>query len=215
VSVVRIEALRALAALIQLEIPELQGHVCTGVAPAGELEAFPNVSIQPTKWTYNPEQAEERATLPGNRQVMRVGEHECACVLSVVATSPAQRWELEDKILNLFLRTRHPLTGVHMPGVIVLPITACPELGAWFATYDLESDEWIDTLALDRIYESRIVITATVPALVVDTPVYTIESLILGVTEDLTTSFSPSTAIPPAVELVRINSDGSIAQWTP
>lgn len=212
-SVVRIEALRALAALIQLEIPELNGRVCTGVAPPGEFEEYPNLSIQPTQWKYAPEQAEERAVLPGNRLVMRVGEHECACVLSIMTTSIGKRWELEARVLDLFLRTRHPLTGVHMPGVIVMPVVACPELGEWICTFDLESDEWIDSLALDRRYESRIVVTATIPALVVDTPVYTIKDLILGVTEDMTTVFTPSTAIPPAVELVQINADGSIASW--
>lgn len=202
--VLRIEALRALAALIQIEIPELEGRVCVGTS--NEREEYPNLSIQPTKWTYIPEQPSEAATLPGNRVVYDVGDHSCACVISVVATSAAQRWELEAKVLDLFMRTKHPHTGAHMPGVILLQITACPDLSRWLATFDLESDEWNDTLAQDHRYESRIVATAEIPALTVDAAVYTIEQLILGVAQDLGTPVSAS----PPVELVTINADGTI-----
>lgn len=211
-SVVRIEALRALAALLQTAIPELSGHVCTGTPPSSEFEHVPNLAIMPSKWTYDPEQEDERATLPGNRVVYRVGEHNCACVLSLVTGTVGERWTLEAKILDLFLRAKHPLTGHRQPGVIVLSINSLPELARWVASFELESDEWNDQLALDRRYESRIVINAHIPALVVDSPVYTIEQLILGVTEDMSTTFTPATAIPPAVELVVINQDGSISK---
>ncbi|HUS27606.1 MAG TPA: hypothetical protein VMZ53_03835 [Kofleriaceae bacterium] len=211
--VVRIEALRAFEALIEARVPELAGHVCTGVAPSSEHETVPNLSIQPTKWTYEPNQAGEHTTLPGNVVVWDVGQHTCAAVLSIVAASPAQRWEIEAKVLDLFLSSVHPLTGMHRPGVIVLPVSACPQLGAWFAAFELESDEWSDTLALDRRYESRIVINLVIPALVTEAPIYTINELILGVTEDMTTVFTPATAIPPAVELVSINEAGAITRY--
>lgn len=214
-SVVRIEALAALAALIELRIPEVAGHVCVGIAPPSELEAYPNVSIQPTKWMYEPEHAWLRHLLPGNRAVYNVGEHESACVVSVMATNSTQRAVIEAKIVDLFLGSKHPVHGFKVPGCIILPINSMPELGAWFTTFDLESDEWTDTLAMDRRYESRIIATVTIPALTVDTPVYTISQLILGVTPDLTSAFTPATAIPPAVELVTINDDGTIETWTP
>jgi len=213
--VVRIAALEAFAALIELAIPELAGHVCAGTAPSGELEELPNLSIMPQRWKYIPEQASEVATLPGNRVVYDVGDHDAACVVSIMATSPTQRARLEAKVLDLFLRTKHPLTDMHMPGVVVLLVSACPDLSAWSCAFDLESDEWIDTLALDRRYESRIMITASIPALTVDAPVYSIDQLILGVTHDLTSTFTPATAIPPAVELVTINADGTISPFTP
>lgn len=210
--VVRIEALRALQALIELRIPELAGHVCVGVAPSSEHEHVPNLSIQPTKWTYEPDQAGEHTTLPGNVVVWDVGDHNCAMVLSIVAASPAKRWELEAKVLDLFLSSVHPLTGHHRPGVIVLPVTACPQLGQWCAAFDLESDEWTDGAAMDRRYESRIVCAASIPALTIEAPVYTINELILGITHDMDTTFTLATAIPPAVELVTINEDGTITR---
>lgn len=213
-SVVRIEALRALERLIELRIPELAGHVCID-EPGSAFEEMPNVSIIPSKWTFVPEQADDSVTLPGNVVVWNVGQHECPCVLSVLATSKAQRWELEAKLLDLFLSSRHPLTDIPRPGILVLPVTACPQLSQWLASFELESDEWNDTLAQDHRYESRIVLTAIIPALTVQTPVYTIEQLILGITEDMTTTFTPATAIPPAVELVSINEDGSISTFEP
>lgn len=210
--VVRIEALRALAALIEANIPELLERVCTGVAPSSEHEAVPNLSIQPTKWSYQPEQAGEHVSLPGNVLVWNVGEHECAMVLSLVTATPAQRWELEAKILDLFLSSVHPLTGYHRAGVVVLPVAACPQLGEWFCSFELDSDEWNDTLALDRRYESRMVITAHIPALTIERPVYTLNELILGVTEDMDTTLTVATAIPPTVELITINEDGTISR---
>lgn len=213
-SVVRIEALRALAKLFERTIPEVAGHVCTGVAPSSEFEHVPNISIQPTRWTYEPEQAEERATLPGNVVVWEVGYHACTCVISIVTATIGQRWDLEAKVLDLFISSVHPVSKMHRPGVIVLPVTACPALGRWVSSFELESDEWSDTLALDRRYESRIVINAIIPALTIERPIYTINELILGVTEDMATQFTPSTAIPPAVDLVTINEDGTITAAT-
>lgn len=213
-SVVRIAALRALGALIEAAVPELAGHVCVGVAPSSEFEHLPNLSIQPTKWTFDPEQEDEHTTLPGNVMVWRVGEHSCAMVMSIVAATPAQRWELEAKVLDIFLGYRHPLTDVATPGVLVVPVSECPQLGDWIASFELESDEWSDTLALDRRYESRTVISAHIPALTIQTRVYTLNTLILGITADFDTTFTPATAIPPAVELVTINEDGTITATT-
>lgn len=208
-SVVRIEALRALAALIELEIPELAGRVCSGVAPSSELEEIPNVSINPTRWDFIPEQVTPHATLPGNVVVYEVGQHESPCVISIVAGTPASRWTIEARILDLFARAVHPLTGMSLPGVIVLAVSACPELSLWSASFDLDSDEWVDVGALDRRYESRIMTTATIPALTIRRPVYTIDQLILGVVA------APNLLPAPADELVTINVDGTIEPFTP
>lgn len=212
--VVRIEALAALAALIQARIPELVDRVCVGTPPPGHDERVPNVAIEPTKWLYMPQQADAGIAMPGNRVVFSVGDHECACVLSILANSPIARARLEQQVLDLF-NSKHPLTGMIMPGVLVFTITTCPALSSFVVSFDLESDEWINARVLDRLYESRITITAKIPALVVDAPIYTINELILGVTEDLESTFTPATAIPPAVELVTITESGSIERYEP
>lgn len=213
--IVRIEALAALAALIQLRIPELQDRVCIGQPPPGHMEHVPNLAIEPTRWTYEPQQADEGITLPGNVVVCNVGDHYCSCVISIVANTPRDRARIEQRVLDLFTGSKHPRTGMPMPGVLVFAITACPTLGRWVCSFDLESDEWNNSLALDRLYESRIVVAAKIPALCIERPVYTINELILGVTHDMATAFTPATAIPPAVELVLINEDGSISPYEP
>lgn len=210
--VVRIEAFRAFGALVERMVPELAGHVCTPDTPPNEFEELPNLSITPTKWAYEPMQRDEHATLPGNVVVYNVGEHNCACVISVMASTRTQRAALEQKIVGLFYGNDSPVDGLPLDGVIVLPITACPELSRFVVSFDLESDEWIDSLAQDRRFESRITCTAGIPALTIKTPVYTINQLLLGVTEDMETTFTPATAIPPAVEVVVINEDGSISK---
>lgn len=206
-SVVRIEALRALAAWIELRIPELAGHVCPGQAPSGEMEHVPNLSIQPGKWAWLSEQQTQHATLPGNRVVYHVGTHEAPCVLSIIAGSPAERWTIEDKVLDLF-RGAENAEGWPTPGVLVFPVAAIPELSRWACSFDLESDEWIP-VGMDRRCESRIATTATIPALTVDTPVYTIAQLRLALEQQ-----ASSTAPPSAVEVVTINDDGTISPAT-
>lgn len=208
--VVRIEALRAFCALVELEIPELAGRTCAGQAPSSEMEELPNLSIEPAEWMFEREQARMVATLPGNVAVFEVGNHEAACSISIVAGTVGQRALLEAKVLDLFLRSVHPLTGQAMPGVVVFSVAACPELSRWSCSFDLESDRWDEHAALDRRYESRIAVTATIPALTVRRPVYSIAQLILGVAE-IPTSNRP---VPPT-ELVTINIDGTLQAFAP
>lgn len=211
-AVVRIEALRALAALIELEIPQLAGHVCAGQAPSSEDEELPNLSIQPGKWTFLPEQAREHAVLPGNVVVYEVGNHEAPCVLSIVAPTTGERWALEALVLDLFHRATHPLTGMRLPGVLAIQVSALPELSRWACSFELEEDEWIDTAAFDRRYESRIHLTATIPTLTIDRPVYTIDQLVLSVAQIPSPAATSPTAPP---ELVTINPDGTLQPFTP
>lgn len=205
-AIVRIAALEALAALISATIPELDGHVCAGIAPSSEYETVPNVSINPSRWTFDPDGTHEHASLPGNVLVWNVGQHTCACTISVVASSPRQRARIEAKIIDLFL-SQESDDGFLRAGVIVMPITACPELSTWFASFELESDEWSDVQALDRRYESRIVCNGIIPALTIGRPVYTINSLILGVEVQASSTARASSVLP----LVTINEDGSIS----
>ncbi len=210
-AVVRIEALRALAAVIAAAIPDLAGHICEGTPPSSEFETLPNLSMQPTRWTWEPEQRSEHRALPGNVVVWNVGQHASPLVLSIIAASPEQRSQLEDAVIDLFRSARNPTTGLPRPGVLVVPVTACETLATWVATFELESDEWGDGAAFDRRFESRIIVTAIIPALTIERPIYTINELRLALARDL--SPQPTTgavAIPP-IDLVTINLDGTIS----
>lgn len=202
--IVRIDALEAFTAFVEAQIPALAGRTCAGQAPSGELEKVPNLSIEPSKWLYSADTVEIVRALPGNVLVYQVGWHEAACVISLIASSPRQRAGLEAQVLDLFLSAKHPLSGMHQPGQLAFTITDCPEVGEWQTYFELDADEWVETLALDRRYESRILVDVSVPALTIDAPVYTINSLILGVAGDSTSSAGP-------VQLVIINEDGTLS----
>lgn len=208
-AIVRIEALRALELLIAGAIPTLAGHICVGIAPSSETETYPNLSMQPTRWSYEPEQELEHAVLPGNVRVISVGQHVSPMVISIVTASLEERWDLEAKVLDLFASATRD--GYHRPGVLVVPVTACPDLSRWMASFELESDEWNDANAFDRRYESKIIVTAIIPALVIERNVYTILELQLGLTQDMATAFNAATfKTDPSIEVVTINADGTL-----
>lgn len=215
-AVVRIAALEAFTALIEQQIPALAGRTCAGQAPSSELEEIPNLSIEPSRWTYEMDSvgdAEQVALLPGNIAVWDVGYHEAMCVVSIMAATPRQRALLEQQVIDLFLAAKHPLTGMHQPGLLSFQVSACPEVGQFATTFHLEDDEWIESLALDRRYESRIGVLCWIPALCLDQPVYQIQSLQLAVGASPTTDTTADPALPivTPLDLVTINADGTLS----
>lgn len=200
-----IAALEAFAALVENRIPELAGRVCAGQAPSNELEGIPNLSIEPTQWMYVMDDAEIVETMPGNVVVYDVGVHQSSCVISIVASSTSQRAALEAKVLDLFLGAVDPIQGFRTPGTLMVKVTSQPEVGIWWVTFDLDSNQWNETLALDRRYESRVVVDAEIPALTIEAPVYPIQSLTLTTGAGGT----PDAPVPPT-DAVTINDDGSI-----
>lgn len=201
-----IAALEAFGALVETEIPELAGRVCAGQAPSNEFEGVPNLSIEPTQWTYVMDDAQIVQTMPGYVVVYDVGVHQSSCVISIVASSTAQRAALEAKVLDLFIGAIDPIQGFRTPGTLMVEVTSQPEVGIWWVTFDLDSNQWNETLALDRRYETRIVVDAEIPALTIEHPVYPIAKLVLT-TE---ASGTPAAPTPPA-DAVTLNADGSIA----
>lgn len=206
VQVVKIEALRALAAYIELQIPELAGRTSPGVATSSQDEPLPSLGIEPDgQWDFDRYQATPHAVLPGNQVVYLVGWHEGPLVLSLVTATPGERFTLEHQIVDLFQGGLHPLTGMSIPGSITIAVTSCPALSAWSCSFDLEGTHWIESHDMDRRYESRIVLSATVPALTLRRAVYTIDQLLVAIG-----ARQPSPGAPPP-ELVKINPDGTVA----
>lgn len=215
-AVVRIAALEAFTALIEQQIPALAGRTCAGQAPSSELEEIPNLSIEPSRWTYEMDSvgdAQQVALLPGNIAVWDVGYHEAMCSISILAATPRQRALLEQQVLDLFLGAKHPLTGMHQPGLLSFQVSACPEVGQFATVFFLEDDEWIEALALDRRYESRIGVGCWIPALTIEQPVYQLQSLQLAVGASPTTDVAADPALPVTtpLDLVIINADGTVS----
>lgn len=208
--VVRIEALRAFAAMIETAIPDLAGKVKAGQVPSGVDQTYPSLTIVPGPLSYEPAQDLEHATIgdpAAGNVVFNVGAHSGPFQLRLVATTIGERWTLEQKIVNLFMAQEL------RPGVIVVPVTSCPELGNWLAAFEYTSDQWIDTEAFDRKLESLITVNGIIPALIARTGVYEIDDLVIGLTDDFDTTFTTDTMVPPGVELVLINQDGTLSAY--
>ena len=209
VSVVRIEALKALAAVIEAAVPDLAGKVLTEQQPPGAVQTYPTLTLVVGRLKYFPDQESEYATIgdPADGNVVyNVGDRIGPLQLRLVASTIGQRRQLEQQITNLFLSQEM------RPGILVVPVTTCPELSDWIAAFEYEDDEWFDASAFDRKLESLIVVTAIIPALVARTGVRVIDRLVLGLTEDMTKPFTADTMVPPDVETVLINQDGTFSQ---
>jgi len=212
-SIVRIEALKALKAVIAAAVPALTAdNIIVGQAPSGRTQTYPTLTLGFAALSFEPAQEIESATIgPATDGVVvfNVGAWSGPLQMRIVATTVGERYELEQAVLDCFLAREGA------PGVIVTPITSTPDLGDWIAAFELDSSQWIDVDAFDRKLESVITVNAVVPALTVRTHVYEITTLVLGLTEDFDAVFTPSTLTPPAAEVVQIHDDGSITPYTP
>lgn len=203
-AVVRLEALRALEIAIECAIPALKGKICVGQAPVGHRLEYPSLSIDPVRWKYAPDQAQETVEIARDRVVMNVGRHTATIQIEIVAADLSQRYELEQKVIDLFLST--PLH----PGVLLTPVSACPALGTFIAAWEYDEDEWIDVAAHDGKFISRIIFDGIIPALVTRGEAYTIEQLQLGLTQDFEKVFDKTTFnSDPAVDVIQIKEDGT------
>lgn len=201
-AVIRLEALRELERRIVCAIPELTGQVCLGQQAAGKVDTYPSLSIDPIRWRYQPDQADDHHAPAPDRLIVNVGRHESTVQLRLVCATPVQRTEIEQKLLDLFLE--EPLH----PGVLITYVLPCPEYGEFVAAWELEEDEWADDRAFDNQFASLIVCTGVIPALVTRRDAYRISDLRLGL-GDIDSEAPTPFVSSPSVEVVRVNQDGS------
>lgn len=207
--VVKIDALKSLAAAIAAGVPAFADATKIAIqqAPSAVIETFPNVSIiAPARWQYEPAQRLFSQDLGGGAVVWNIGAHEAPIQIRITAPTTLDRGTLEQQMINL-LTSREG-----SPGVLPISIVSS-DLVRWLAAFEYEDSLWDDTRAQEREYESVITCNAIVPALAVTTGVNEIDTLILGLTENMIGSFAPTAFVkppPPGLELVTINQDGSI-----
>lgn len=213
-AVVKLCALEALAEIILADVPELTDRICVGVPPRSHDQTYPSLSIQLAgKWPFMPSTVEELPVDLANTSVRRVGHHEGTVQLRVLAATPGERDELAQRVIDVFTGFEDEMGFPH-PGTILTRVVRCG-LVTWTACFDLDGDQWVD-LAADRDkFEGLITVEGTVPALVTKRNVPKIETLILGLTEDLSTAASVDMLSAPTVEVVQINEDGSIEPYAP
>lgn len=203
-AIVKLLAMQNLQAAIAAAMPGAFASITVQIEPSAILEQFPNLEIiLPGRMMYEPDQRDLQADLGNNTVVWNIGLHTGPVQLRVVASTSLERFALEQALVN-FLMSRPG-----SPGVIVVAVTESAQL-SWAASFEYEDSQLFDQRAQERQYESAITVNASIPVLVTETPVYDVNSLILGLTGDFVTHFTPSTAIPPVVELVEIHEDGTI-----
>jgi hypothetical protein len=204
-AVVRLEALKGLACAITDAIPELRNRICLGQADPRKDLQFPSLNIDPIRYKYDPNQAQERHEPSVECVVMQVGAHAGTLQLRLITKTSDERAVLEQKIIDLFLET--PLH----PGVLLTVISSCPSLGDFLAAWEFDTDEWDDEGVFNGHFYSVIALAGILPALVTRGSSHTIEQLQLGLTHDFDAEFNPTTFNTSAlVEVVEINQDGTI-----
>jgi hypothetical protein len=208
VAVVKTQSIEAFAAAIATAIPALAGKITVHQEVPATIEKYPNLAIiLSSAMAFEPAQQLMHADLGNNTVVYNVGAFEGPIQLRIVATSRKERYALGAAIENWML-SREGSPGVQVVKVIDVDN---PSTLSWVAAFEMDSELWDDSAAMTREYEAVATLNAVLPALVTRTPVYTIETLVLGVTSNFSTSFTPSTFGPPDVELVTINQDGTIS----
>lgn len=206
-AVVKLEAFKRLQAVIAAAVPTLKDIILVR-RKAGVQECIPNLVITPIRLRYMPDQEEELPNTNPSSVVIDVGNFEGLVQLRLSTSNLADRWDFEQKITDLFLATEGH------PGVLITPVTACAQFGKFVASWELDDEEWSDAKASDGRFESIIVLNACIPALATRTA-HTIQELRLGITGDMEGAFSPDTFAAPEVEIVEVNSDGTISAVTP
>jgi hypothetical protein len=213
-AVVKLCALEVLGEMITAEIPELVDRVCVGIPPNTHQQTYPSLAIRAAgRWKFYGTTVEELPAGLLNTSVRRVGHHEGMVQLRVLASSPAERDALAQAVVDVFTGFEDE-DGYPHPGTVLARVTRCG-LVPWTACFDMESDEWVDQRAFEQLYEGLVQVEATIPALVCKRGVPRIETLVLGLTHDLTTTPSAAMMAAPTVEVVTINEDGSIEPYAP
>ncbi len=214
---VRLKAFTALSRAIQEGVPELKGNVF--IQPIDGSQSMPfseplscphSLVITRNVFTYFPEQMQIVALPEPTIVVVKVGYHEGEVELRLASPDAEERADLEQRLLELFLGSVHPVTGVGRPGVLVTEVTDFPRLGDFVAAWELDDGDWREEAVFDRSRQSILSVNALIPALATREGVPTIESLRLALTEDFDKTFDETVTTGPGVEVVEIQADGSL-----
>jgi hypothetical protein len=202
---IRLESMTALRTALLAVVPTLEIRV--GQQLPNKNLCLPSLVIRPTSFRYHPNQEEDYVPPDPDETVVisQVGTHEGLVQLLLYTATSGDRYTIEQKLIDAFL------TPEGRPGVLLTTVSGDPDLGTFLASWELDEEEWVDEKAFSNQLGSLLPVMATIPALIKRTGVPTIDELVLALTNDFETVFTPETLVPPAVELVEINDDGTIS----
>jgi len=206
VAIIKIEALKYLAAELERLVPELEGLICVGQATSNEELRQPSLAIIPAGgWRWSPDQEDEVGSLGPDRAVVRVGVHEVTLQLQLTAASPEARYVLEQAIEQAFFATEGHA------GIIYGDVRACEDdFGVFQAAFMLDETTWRDGKALGAQFWSYLEVHGSIPALATRVGAYAMNEIRLGLTEVFDTTVTIATFTTDTdIERVRVNADGT------
>lgn len=198
-------AAAVLAAHIKERIPVLQ-HVHSVWAEPEEANAYPCAVIVLRRSAYEPNQAGEVLDRDDG-VVVTLGRWSATFELRLYATTPTQRGDLEQAVIDLFMEAEG------LPGVIPLPlpnlfVSGAPTVYQPVVAFDITSAEWREEMAFAKKRFSFIDVDASLPVLALrNAP--NIEQLVSALASQ--PAESPATM---ASEEVEIDEDGTIGPPT-
>jgi len=203
-AIVKLEALKALGAFIESQIPELKGKTEIHQVPPDYKMGFPRLAIVAGgRYRYEPRQEGYVTRTSATAIVVNVGSWETVVQLRLACATPAQRYDLEDRLSALFWRVEN------RPAVLLTTVTACQQLGDILAAWDIGDTDWNDEMAFSSQFWSVLTLEATIPALVTREGIYSLDELRLGITDEFDTP-ETSAAFDALATKVLLNEDGTV-----
>lgn len=204
-SVIKRRVLEVLAEYLRpLVAPEIpSAHVIVEDAGTEREACWPNLVVrQLGSFEFEPFEDDE-LWVTADTQAVQVGDMRGQIEVVLGATAQAQREELEERILNAFLSSHdsagHPRRGVVVQQLDSFKVGQYAGLAAVPVGYVLGTEAWQEEMVFDRKRFASLVLDVDVPAIVVRDGVYDIQTLVVAITDDLT-SDTPTPDYQVAVE---------------
>lgn len=207
---------RVLEALVEvlkpLLLPEVPGDdIIIGDPGADRQACWPHVQVrQVGPFTF--ESFEEDPLWTTTDQLaIQVGDLTGQIEIKLGATNAGQRDDLEDRVLNAFLEA-HNQEGNGRPGVLVVQldsftIAGKAALASVPVAYVLQTETWQEELVFEKKRYSSLVVDVDMPAIVIREGIPDIDTLVLAITDDLTS------ADPALTDQLSVSEDGDVTQY--
>ena len=206
-SIVRLEALRFLAAQIEAGVPELVGKTRVVQVPPEQQVSFPELVVIGSKFRRVNEQESEFSKPTDSTLCVCVAHWDVTVQLRLAHATKGGRDELAEKVSQLFDQREGA------PGVLVSPVVACADVGPFYAAWDLDDDGWDDEMAFSNQFWATTTLTGWIPALVIRQGVYNLDRIEVGLTRDFTIP-ATSASFDTIPGLVDVHEDGTITPVT-
>jgi len=205
---IRTEAAKALGAFIAAQVPEFAGRFVVGQPDPEKQADYAGLCILPGRYAFESESEEEVDETHATRVLVEVGSLTGSVEVRVYARHQATRDDLEEKVMRaLVSREGSPGTIVVTVGGLVFGNVRWDYEAP--CTFSLAGSDWNDEFAFEHRRYSFMELDSWLPMLVSREGVYTIEQMVLALTDDLDTD----AAADLVLEQYQVAADGTVALY--